>query len=165
MRFLAEGPGGRFIEMTQNYRSSRDIVKFANAFAQRIGNRLKKTPIEAVSGDKGNVEVVLHTSDVLFEPLVNHLMRLIGEGGTSCVLTQTNEEAAMILAMLTERGVKARLVQSLDGFRFTKLAEVKYLYKELRKKMTLPGGKMLPVIPGAVWYAVRDNLKRLYARS
>ena len=70
MRFLAEGPGGRFIEMTQNYRSSRDIVKFANAFAQRIGNRLKKTPIEAVSGDKGNVEVVLHTSDVLFEPLV-----------------------------------------------------------------------------------------------
>ena len=165
MRFLAEGPGGRFIEMTQNYRSSRDIVKFANAFAQRIGNRLKKTPIEAVSGDKGNVEVVLHTSDVLFEPLVNHLMRLIGEGGTSCVLTQTNEEAAMILAMLTERGVKARLVQSLDGFRFTKLAEVKYLYKELRKKMTLPGGKMLPVIQDEVWNAARDNLKRVYGRS
>lgn len=165
MRFLAEGPGGRFIEMTQNYRSSRDIVKFANAFAQRIGNRLKKTPIEAVSGDKGNVEVVLHTSDVLFEPLVNHLMRLIGEGGTSCVLTQTNEEAAMILAMLTERGVKARLVQSLDGFRFTKLAEVKYLFKELRKKMTLSGGKMLPVIQDEIWNAARDNLKRVYSTS
>ena len=111
------------------------------------------------------MEVVLHTSDVLFEPLVNHLMRLIGEGGTSCVLTQTNEEAAMILAMLVKRGVKARLVQSLDGFRFTKLAEVKYLLKELRKKMTLPGGKMLPVIQDEVWNAARDNLKRVYARS
>ena len=71
----------------------------------------------------------------------------------------------MILAMLVKRGVKARLVQSLDGFRFTKLAEVKYLLKELRKKMTLPGGKMLPVIQDEVWNAARDNLKRVYARS
>ena len=166
LQMLSAGQGCRFIEMVQNYRSSRNIVKFANSFVGRIRSRLKTTPIESVSDDNGRVEVILHDSDVMmYEPLVNDLMRRRGEGGTSCVLTQTNEEAAMILAMLTERGVKARLVQSLDGFRFTKLAEVKYLFKELRKKMTLSGGKMLPVMQDEVWNAARDNLKRVYARS
>ena len=35
MRFLAEGPGGRFIEMTQNYRSSRDIASFLPAYLEK----------------------------------------------------------------------------------------------------------------------------------
>ncbi len=166
LRMLAGRPGGRFIEMTQNYRSSRNIVKFANAFTQRIGNRLKKTPIEAVTDDNGSVEVVLHTSDVMYEPLVNDLMRRRGDGGTACVLTQTNEEAALILAMLAKKGVQARLVQTMGkDLKFTRLAEMKYLFKKLRKEMTLPGGQILPVISEAAWSAAKDALKCLYSRS
>ena len=42
------------------------------------------------------------------------LLRNRGEG-TACVLTQTNEEAVILVALLRKRGVRSKLIQSMQS--------------------------------------------------
>ena len=42
---LTEVEGSRFVEMTENFRSGKAVVDFANTFSSRIQGRLKRTPI------------------------------------------------------------------------------------------------------------------------
>lgn len=44
MTQLLQESRGRFIEMTENYRSAHHVVDFANAFVSGIRSRLKTTP-------------------------------------------------------------------------------------------------------------------------
>ena len=137
-------PNSRFIEMTENYRSSRHVVHFANSFANIISRRMKSTPIVPVRKEEGRVELNHHASKYMYQPLVENLIAH-KEGHTSCVLTQTNEEAVIIVALLRKHGIKSKLVQSMEGFRFSNLAEVKYLLKYIAKRVTTP------LIPDNVW--------------
>lgn len=127
---LTQEPESRFVEMTENYRSSRHVVNFANAFARRIYRRMKSTPIVSMKGDDGWVEVTCHRSREMYQPLVNQLIQNQGFGKV-CVLTQTNEEAVILVALMQRHGINCKLVQSLDGFRFHNLAEIKYFLKSL----------------------------------
>lgn len=159
MRELAALPGGRFIEMTQNYRSKQNIVKCANAFVPSIKGRLKTTPIVSMNLEPGRVEVIHHRSELMYEPLVNNLLAHRTGKASTCVLTQTNEEAVIVLAMLLKNGVAARLVQTLDGFRFSNLAEMKYLFKYLGTRL------VSPMITDDIWELARTALTSRYARS
>ena len=141
---LTKEPNSRFIEMTENYRSSRHVVHFANSFANIISRRMKSTPIVPVRKEEGRVELNHHASKYMYQPLVENLIAH-KEGHTSCVLTQTNEEAVIIVALLRKHGIKSKLVQSMEGFRFSNLAEVKYLLKYIAKRVTTP------LIPDNVW--------------
>lgn len=38
-------------------------------------------------------------------------------GGTACVLTNTNEEVLRVVGLLTRHGVRAKPIQSMNGFR------------------------------------------------
>lgn len=122
---LSRMEGSRFVEMTENYRSASHIVAFANGFAQGIRHRMKSTPIVSKRNDTGWVELTFYQSRYMYEPLVEQLLRCKG-GGTSCVLTQTNEEAVVIAALLRKRGMNSKLIQSMDGFCFWNLAETRY---------------------------------------
>ena len=141
---LTKEPNSRFIEMTENYRSSKHVVRFANSFANIISRRIKSTPIVAVRKEEGRVELNHHASKYMYQPLVENLIAH-KEGHTSCVLTQTNEEAVIIVALLRKHGIKSKLVQSMEGFRFSNLAEVKYLLKYIDKRVTTP------LIPDDIW--------------
>lgn len=46
-----------------------------------------------------------------------------------CVLTQTNEEAVTLMALLRKEGLNSKLIQSMDGFRFWNMAEVRFFLK------------------------------------
>lgn len=159
MRELASLPGSRFIEMTQNYRSRQSIVKCANAFVSSIMGRLKTASIVSMESEQGRVEVIHHRSELMYEPLVRNLLAHRMEKVSTCVLTQTNEEAVIVLAMLLKNGVAARLVQTLDGFRFGNLAEMKYLFKFIGARMTSP------IITDDIWESARATLSSRYARS
>lgn len=159
MRELAMVPGGRFIEMTQNYRSKQSIVNTANAFVPSIKTRLKTAPIVAMNPDAGRVEVIHHKTEMMYEPLVQNLMRHRNGRGTACVLAQTNEEAVVILAMLLKNGIAARLVQTLDGFRFCNLAEIKYLFKYIGTRL------ISPLVPDELWESAKTALSSRYSRS
>lgn len=134
---LSKEPGSRFIEMTENYRSSHHVVDFANTFVKGIGRRMKSTPIVSMRNEVGRVDVIRHASRYMYQPLVAGLIAHKGSG-TSCVLTQTNEEAVILVALLRKHGVQSKLVQSMEGFRFTNLAEVKFLLKCIDREAATP---------------------------
>ena len=141
---LSKEPNSRFFEMTENYRSSKHVVAFANAFVKGIGKRMKVTPIVSMSNENGYVEIIRHTSQYMYQPLVENLIAHKGIG-TSCILTQTNEEAVILVALLRKFGIQSKLVQSMEGFRFSNLAEIKYLLKYISKRLSTP------LIPDELW--------------
>jgi len=155
---LTQESGSRFIEMTENYRSSKHIVNFANAFAKGIHHRMKNTPIISMKDSDGWVQVTYHTSKVLYEPLVNELT-INQENGISCVLTQTNEEAVTLVALMQRKGINCKLVQSMDGFRFCNLAEIKFFTKYITKHTSTP------LIPDELWEKAKQVTFSTYDTS
>lgn len=159
LRMMAEEPGAVQYEMTQNYRSRRNLTALANAFAQTIGGRMKSAPIEAMRTDEpGIVRIVRHTGGNLEQPLVEQLLQT-WKGGRACVLTGTNDEALRVLGLLHRHGVRARLIQSTEGFRLYDLAELRLLLK------TIGSGLTSPVISDANWEAARQQLRKVYHGS
>lgn len=155
---LSKEPNSRFIEMTENYRSSRHVVKCANAFVVSIGKRMKTTPIVSMRNKDGYVELIRHISQYMYQPLVEDLLRNKGNG-TSCILTQTNEEAVILVALLRKHGIQSKLVQSVEGFRFSNLAEVKYLLKYIAKRVSTP------LIPNELWEEAKHTTFDVYEGS
>lgn len=156
-RLLSE-PGARLIEMTENYRSSRHVIDFANAFVSGIGGRMKHNPIISMNRKDGFVSISRHASHTMYLPLVEELLAHRGKEST-CVLTQTNEEAAIVVALLRKHGLNSRLVQSMDGFRFCNMAEVRMFLKQINS------GTRTPVIPEEVWERARQTTFERYADS
>lgn len=158
MMLLTKTNGSRFIEMTQNYRSSRHVVEAANRFVKRIKERIKHTPIISISTSDGWVEVTKHTSTYMYQPVVENLMRH-RNGGTSCILTQTNEEAVILVALLRKQGIRSKLIQSMDGLRFCNLAEMRYFMKCIEKNIHSP------YIQNEIWEAAKQATYKKYANS
>lgn len=155
---LARDSQARVIEMTENYRSTGHVVACANAFVSSLGQRLKSTPITSMSQQPGWVSVTHHRSADMYTPLVEQLLQQ-QSGGTTCVLTQTNEEAVIIAALLRRMGQNSQLVQSLDGFRFANLAEVRYFVKQIDRHRTTP------IITEATWQLAKQMTLTRYATS
>ncbi|MBR4619969.1 MAG: RecQ family ATP-dependent DNA helicase [Salinivirgaceae bacterium] len=145
-------------EMTENYRSQHSIVSFANSFVERIGNRLKTNPIYPVSDEDGIVSITEYASCNMELPLINQLCAN-ANNQNACILTNTNEEALQIVGLLTRRGIKAKLIQSIDGFRFSDLAEVRYFVKIIDKQ------QQTPVINEELWNSAKQQTLKEYADS
>lgn len=158
MYALAQEEGGALVEMTENYRSARQPVKFANAFLKAIDKRLKSTPITSMRDEEGWVEVVRHTSRFLYQPLVDHLLEHLGKG-SACILTQTNEEAVIVVALLQKRGIRSKLIQSMDGLRFCNMAEMRYFLKCIHQR------SQEPLISDKVWEEAKQATFSMYADS
>ena len=158
MQELARMEGGKLEEMTDNYRSSRHIVDVANCFAGGIRIRLKQTPIVSMSQEEGWVSVTYYQTAIMYEPLAEDLMRNRCNG-TSCVLTQTNDEAVILVALLRKKGIQSKLVQSMEGFRFWNLAEMRYFLKYIDQQVKTP------LISGEVWEAAKQSTFSQYADS
>lgn len=106
-------------ELIENYRSDCAIVGYANRFAMQLPNRMKQTPIVAVSSKDGSVSLCSEFN--------------IQNAGTTAVLTVTNEQALQVAHLLRLQGKHVRLIQATEGFRFINLAEVRYFFKQLGK--------------------------------
>ena len=158
MANLLKESNGRFIEMTENYRSSQHIVRCANKFVSTIKGRMKRNPITSMSQDLGSVSVSQHTSAYMYQPLVDNLMKNRGQG-TISVLTQTNEEAVIIVALLRKHNLKSKLIQSMEGFRFWNMAEVRFFLK------CIEADTFTPLITDEVWEKSKQRTYSLYANS
>lgn len=155
---LSKLPGSRLVEMTQNYRSSARVVDFANYFSNRIRGRIKQSPIVPMSKTIGDVCVNRFINKCLFVPLVRDLISKPNQGRVG-ILTQKNEEAVILLALLQNSGINAKLIQSSDDIRFSTLAEVRYFMK------VLDGMVMGPVIDDEVWNEAKKKTFDKYAGS
>lgn len=178
---LTQTEHSRFIEMTENYRSLRHIVDTANDFARNIRQRIKSTPIISMSQEDGEVRIVKHPYEILekkvymYQPILEDVTRLLGSNAskeadassrkkneTISILTQTNEEAVIMLALLHSHNIKAKLVQSMDGLRFWNLAEVRYFLKKIDQGIKETKS---PIIPDDIWEAAKQQTFQKYASS
>ena len=178
---LTQTEHSRFIEMTENYRSLRHIVDAANDFARNIRQRIKSTPIISMSQEDGEVRIVKHPYEILekkvymYQPILEDVTRLLGSNAskeadastrkkneTISILTQTNEEAVIMLALLHCHGIKAKLVQSMDGLRFWNLAEVRYFLKKIDQGLKETKS---PIIPDDIWETTKQLTFQKYATS
>lgn len=178
---LTQTEHSRFIEMTENYRSLRHIVNAANDFARNIRQRIKSTPIISMSQEDGEVRIVKHPYEIqekkvyMYQPILEDVTRLLRnnpskeadassrkKNETISILTQTNEEAVIMLALLHSHGIKAKLVQSMDGLRFWNLAEVRYFLKKIDQGIKETKS---PIIPDDIWEAAKQQTFQKYATS
>lgn len=155
---LAQESGSRVVEMTENYRSARHVVAFANDFLRSLGRRMKSTPIVSMSSDDGLVTVTRYASKYIYRPLAEELLRE-RMSGTTCVLTQTNEEAAVMVSLLQRHNVKAKLIQSIDGMRFCNVAELRYFLRYIEKRIATP------LISDELWSDAFAATEKVYGQS
>ncbi len=155
---LSREEGARFIEMTENYRSSRHVVDFANGFVKGIGRRMKSQPIFSRREEDGWIEVTHYYSQYMYRPLVEEIAFNRDEG-LSCVLTQTNEEAVIVTALLRRHGIDCKLVQSMDGLRFWNIAEMRFFLRFIDRRLKTP------LIPEDVWEDAKRATFSNYERS
>ena len=155
---LTQEAGSRFVEMTENYRSAQRPVCFANEFVKNISKRMKRAPIVSKREEEGWVGVTYYRAKCLYRPIVDDVLRHRGEG-SSCVLTQTNEEAVILMALLRRRGINSKLIQSMDGFRFWNLAEMRYFLMYMDKRTSTP------LIPEELWREAKAATFSVYGKS
>ena len=178
---LTQTEHSRFFEMTENYRSFRHIVEAANDFARNIRQRIKSNPIISMSQEEGEVKIVKHPYEIqekrvyMYQPILEDVIRLQTSSNqkatdgssdkkneTISILTQTNEEAVIMLALLHSHGIKAKLVQSMDGLRFWNLAEVRYFLKKIDQGIK---ETKTPIIPDNIWETAKHQTYQKYASS
>ena len=147
MQSLVEQEGAKLYEMTDNYRSAKAVVDCANRYVQRIPGRLKQTSIMSATGEDGKV--------MTLKSLLNAEIKV--EGNTA-ILTRTNEETMQVAYELEQRGLHATIAQSMGGFRFGNLAEVRYFLKQL-------GGKNEVIISKEMWNEAKQRTLETYASS
>ena len=158
MAQLLKESNGRFIEMTENFRSSQHIVEFANDFAGAIKNRMKSRPIISMSPETGSVSITKHSSSCMYQALVDDILKHRG-AGSMCVLTQTNEEAVILVALLRKYNLKSKLIQSMEGFRFWNMAEVRYFLNHIEENTHTP------LIADDVWEKSKQQTYNTYGNS
>ncbi len=157
-----ETPGASLYQMTENYRSARHIVAFANQFVCSIAHRMKSEPILAMSEDDGEVTITESVMSAnLEESLVAALCRKreTMPQASFAVLTNTNREALVVAGLLKREGVEAVLIGELGGFRFRDLAEVRFFLKCLQE------GHESTKISDELWSASLNALERQFAES
>ena len=178
---LTQTEHSRFFEMTENYRSFRHIVDAANDFSRNIRQRIKSAPIISMSQENGEVKIVKHPYEIqekrvyMYQPILEDVIRLQTSSNqkatdgssdkkneTISILTQTNEEAVIMLALLHSHSIKAKLVQSMDGLRFWNLAEVRYFLKKIDQGIK---ETKTPIIPDNIWETAKHQTYQKYASS
>lgn len=130
MEMIMNIEGAMKYELSENFRSRKNIVELSNGFASTINHRLKRYPIVARRQENGNIELVHYNSANLEIPVTDAVMHT-DMSGSVCVLTKTNKQALRIAGLLAGKGIPAKLVQSGDRkFRLYNLAELRYfMYK------------------------------------
>ena len=158
MRAFIEDMNAVKYEMTENFRSGSSIVNLANRYAEKIGQRMKSEPIVSVREDMGKTVITHYECPNMEIPLVKQLLETRSSGSTA-VLTSTNDEALQIMGLLLKNGIRAKLIQSIDGFKLCNLAEIRFVLNVIDSELNTP------VISDALWEKAKAKLRAQYAES
>ncbi len=158
MEQLIQVNGAVKYELIENYRSKNNLVDFANQFVKNIPNRLKDNPVVASQTANGKIKIVRYQSDNLVAPVVDDILTA-SLSGTTCVLTNTNDEAIQINGLLLKNGLPAKLIQTNDGFNLFNLFEIRFLFQLLNAKDSLP------IITDENWTNANQSLRIKFSKS
>ena len=158
MQALIDDYGAVKYELVDNYRSKRNLVALSNRFAHGISHRLKDKPIQAVQSVDGQIDYIRYHGVNPMGCLLQHLQQQLG-AGSSCVLTQTNEEAIQIAGLLKQQGIAAKLIQSNEGFNLHQLLEVRIFLHFLNLN------PQVSIISPDAWYRAVAQLRERFGHS
>ncbi len=158
LRSFITGHEAKQYSLIDNYRSCQSVVGFANKFVRSVSERMKSEDIIAVSDNNGEVKMIKHSCENMETALVEDILSVNAKGST-CILTSTNQEALLILGILEQRNIPAKLIQSIDGFDIYDIAEIRYFLKILNKENTSP------VISNDQWNSAVKELQEQYSSS
>ncbi len=150
--------GAKHYALTDNYRSCTSIIKFANRFVTEISGRMKMGDIRAVTDATGEVRLIKHSDENMEAAPVEDMLSVNAEG-TTCILTNTNEEALLILGILKQKNIPAKLIQSIDGFDMYQIAEIRMFLKILDSESASP------VIGDEQWNNAVSTVQKRYNNS
>lgn len=120
-------------ELTVNFRSKNNLVKFSNVIASWINDRMKDNEIKSYSNDLGKINIIKHESDNLIEPLVN-IIKKDNPTGKTGIITRTNDEADIITGLLKRAGFNVGLIQDINDFKLYNMIEVRSFYNYIKDK-------------------------------
>ncbi|MCL2152747.1 MAG: RecQ family ATP-dependent DNA helicase [Oscillospiraceae bacterium] len=123
---LLDVHGAKKYELLENYRSSANIVEFANSFATTISHRIKTKPIKPMKKKTGEISICKQVSRNIVTPVVDAVISK-QLSGTTCIATRTNEEAFNTVGILLKKGIAAKLIQANDDFSLYNLTEIRDL--------------------------------------
>src|SRR5690606_8355002 len=123
-----------------------------------INSRLKENPIVAVQRAPGTIKIFHYQSQTFITPLVDDVLETALTGST-CILTNSNDEAVQVAGLLLRNNVRARLIQSNDGFSLYNLLEIRYFLDALNTNS--PG----PVIQEDTWENTKKHLIAKFRHS
>ncbi|OEI81032.1 ATP-binding protein [Formosa algae] len=146
------------IELIENFRSKANLVEFTNIFVEKIKSRLKDSRIFTHTNELGELEIIKYTTNNLMLPVVKSIIDT-DFVGTTCVLTHTNSEALQLTGLLLQEGLKAKLIQTNEGFSLYNLIEVRYFIEQLNFS------KDKFIISEANWKAAKRKLWNNYKES
>lgn len=156
-KFMVENQATNY-ELLENYRSKRNLVDFSNQFAGLIRGRLKKNEIVAHSQENGDIRILRYSNINLLVPFIEDLSATELVGST-CVLTQTNDEALQVTGLLLQKGIRARLIQTNEGFYLYDLVEMRFFLEQLSIDPTTS------IISDDIWDTAKRALVRKYEKS
>jgi ATP-dependent DNA helicase RecQ len=145
-------------ELADNYRSKQNIVELANQWVSSISGRLKEMPGVAIQKLDGAIQVVAYSGNELIVPLAEAIIKTDLSGST-CVLTQTNEEALLLTGLLNRKGKKSLLIQSNEGFALKDLYEARYFTNLLND------GTDSPLITDEAWTSAKLDIQQHIKKS
>jgi len=116
-------------ELLINYRSRKNLVEFTQHFAFTIKNRYKEGIIESNSHKNGHIGILQYENEHFYKPITDQVKKLYGKTSIG-VLTQTNEDAEILLSMLQDKNINARLIQSTSGFTLRQLYEFDWFIQQ-----------------------------------
>ena len=147
-------------ELSENYRSKKNIVEFSDHFVQKIKNRLKKEPIQAKASDHGKIKTIEYTrSENLIFPLSRDVLNTELSGKT-CILTKSNDEAIEITGLLLKNGHPAKLIESNDHFSLYDLVEIRFFLSQCKIDEQKTG-----TIDDETWQEAKASLKNEFEQS
>ena len=158
MRHFVEMQDTVTYQLTENFRSGREIVTFANLWASRIAQRLKTTPGISANPNKSIVSIVAYKSPHLILP-VSEAVKAAALSGTTAILVRTNEEAIQLAAVLRQVGMKAQLVQANEQFRLALLYELRAF------SQILGHNDKIPRIEEKEWEAAIQQFSDIFRNS
>lgn len=139
---ISSNENNKIYELTENYRSKKEIVNLANFFRKKIPNSLKTGHLIAHSKENAELTITAY-KNLDFENICEKIKAELEKGVKEmAVLLRNNAEVLQMYAMLDEHKIKAQYLLERKGFSLKNLIELrdflnllkKYEFKEAFKK-------------------------------
>lgn len=144
--------------LLENYRSSKELVEFANDFAPSLPDRMKIEPLQSMNPLSGSIRMINHRSKNLVVPLIEDL-RQNRPPGSICILTPTNDLAWQASSLLKKHCIGNKLIQSNERFNLLNLLEIRYFVDAIEDT-----GSEFVILP-KLWEEAKTSALQKFAGS